>query len=290
MAASIPHRIGMIQCRFFLLSLFLLVLSLTKLVNTPTGIPGNHGKFVSIEYGIPMSPSIDPGIAQSISVKVNLTLDSLALDKPSRPRCHLVILLSLVVSGQVEVNPGPNIDQSVPLDPCGVCDANVDDHHKALLCDDCQAWYHNSCTGISIEQYDDLLNYSNFSWKCVLCDSVNFHSAITGVSLESLSSVNTFDLLDGLDYTSFTPMIHSSPEKKIPNLSHRSTNNRILKGLAVNCNSLISVERRSLFGTFIDQNQPDIIFGSESKLDTNIPTYYSVFPPNYSVHRYVNSM
>ena len=38
-------------------------------------------------------------------------------------------------------------------------------------------------------------------------------SEVTGTSLESLSSSNSFDLLNSIDYASFTPLFQSSPEK-----------------------------------------------------------------------------
>ena len=54
--------------------------------------------------------------------------------------------------------------------------------------------------------------------------------------------------------------------------------------MVVNFNSIVSPNKRALFHSLVDDHKPDIIFGSESKLDPSIPTY-SVFPDNYLVHQ-----
>ena len=52
----------------------------------------------------------------------------------------------------------------------------------------------------------------------------------------------------------------------------------------INCNSLVSENKRIEFKTLVDHHNPDIIFGCESKLDSSIATY-SIFPENYAVYR-----
>ncbi|XP_068723904.1 uncharacterized protein [Montipora capricornis] len=54
--------------------------------------------------------------------------------------------------------------------------------------------------------------------------------------------------------------------------------------MIINCNGLKGPSRFSEFQVLLDFHKPDIIFGCESKLDCEVPTY-SVFPPTYSVLR-----
>ena len=98
MAAPMSRGMGGIQSYVVSLSILFLAFSLAKFANTPTYIPEANiqGKSTCIEYGVFMSPSVDLGTAQFASVKLNLTVESLSIDKPSRPRCHLLIILSLV--------------------------------------------------------------------------------------------------------------------------------------------------------------------------------------------------
>lgn len=54
--------------------------------------------------------------------------------------------------------------------------------------------------------------------------------------------------------------------------------------MQINCNGLKSDKSRIDFQAVNVQQNPDIIFGCESKLDDGIPTY-SIFPDNYEVYR-----
>lgn len=54
--------------------------------------------------------------------------------------------------------------------------------------------------------------------------------------------------------------------------------------MIINCNGIKSVGKQAVFRATIDQYQPDIVLGCESKLSGNIATY-DVFPENYTVCR-----
>ena len=58
------------------------------------------------------------------------------------------LLLAILLSGQVETNPGPDIDY-----PCGICNNEVDDNDQALQCDSCNFWCHINCCGVSDDYY-----------------------------------------------------------------------------------------------------------------------------------------
>ena len=221
------------------------------------------------------SPVSDSGTTHMVIVmqKCNVLCSSSA-----NRHGRLFIFLSIILSGQVESNPGP------VQYPCGVCENSVHDSHQAILCDGCDMWFHTSCSGVSTDEYQDLLNFSDFSWNCILCNSINFHSALHSVGLDNLSTPNSFSNLDAEigEFSDFVPVFQSSPR------DHSSrpykAKPHVLKAMAVNCNSLVSPDKRAQFHAHVEAHKPDIIFGSESKLDSSIPTY-SVFPDNYLIHR-----
>ena len=76
------------------------------------------------------------------------------------------------------------------------------------------------------------------------------------------------------------PLASSTPTKASTPPSHRTS----LRCLEINCNSIQSSERSAAFTSIIANQDPDIVFGCESKLSPEDPTYSS-FPPNYNVFR-----
>ena len=64
---------------------------------------------------------------------------------PTMKNQHL--LIKLLLSGQVELNPGPRS----PRWPCGSCGKNVNWRCKALECDTCKTLYHTDCQVYSQE-------------------------------------------------------------------------------------------------------------------------------------------
>ncbi len=183
----------------------------------------------------------------------------------------------------------PN-SSSTPLYPCGLCSNEVEDSHKATQCDDCNTWYHNECMGISDSFYIRLMNRPNSSWICCTCGLPNFATSLYGEFSVTVS--NRFDCLDpssGLtldvsdipDPKDFVPKHISSPKPR--NNSGRNKMRKI-KAVLINCNGLKSEKSRTDFQAAIKQHNPDVIFGCESKLNSDIPTY-SVFPDNYEVLR-----
>ena len=57
-----------------------------------------------------------------------------------------------------------------------------------------------------------------------------------------------------------------------------------LKGIIINCNGIKSVNKQADFCAILEQHQPDLLLGCESKLNNNITTY-EAFPENYTVYR-----
>ena len=72
--------------------------------------------------------------------------------KPGYPTVTITLLV-LMLSGDIEINPGPRMN-TVYL--CGVCEAAVNWSHRAVICDECSIWYHKSClSDISSRQYEE---------------------------------------------------------------------------------------------------------------------------------------
>jgi hypothetical protein len=80
--------------------------------------------------------------------------------------------IALLIIAGIETNPGPR----PPKYPCSTCSKACKGVEKALACDECDTWYHASCTGINTQEYSRLAN-SSVSWYCMICDAPN-HSTV----------------------------------------------------------------------------------------------------------------
>ena len=208
---------------------------------------------------------------------------------------HLAILLLL--SGQIESNPGPGPSTDVPTAfPCAVCGDEVHANDPAILCDHCDFWCHIHCVGISSHSYEVLTNNSrSFAWTCFQCNSINIGSSSSFQELDVTQS-NRYSLLQeelGVDEEYSPPVSQqtstptSSPvgHTKPPHFCFPSKSKKnIFKVMTVNCNGLKSGAKKSGFLAAVAHHSPDFILGCESKLDDSISTY-SIFPSNYSVYR-----
>ncbi|XP_041483448.1 uncharacterized protein LOC121430237 [Lytechinus variegatus] len=219
------------------------------------------------------------------------------LDFQSTSLVHLSLLLLL--SGQVETNPGPHTNGSEGVYPCAICGDCVRDSDPAILCDTCNYWCHISCVGISARSYDQLLAKSrSFAWNCFQCGSINIgsSSSLQGLDFTDTNSFSPLDdsqldssTFDSFPVTSTPTRSYDSPSSARPHFSSpqpRSSKRKqkAFKVMTLNCNGLKGSSKRSSFHAAITQHSPDIILGCESKLNTDIPTY-SIFPSNYIVFR-----
>ena len=98
------------------------------------------------------------------------------------------LLFKLLLSGQVELNPGPRSPRWL----CGSCGKNVNWRCKALECDTCKTWYHTDCQGGMDTTMYNLMDISNLSWNCIKCRLPNFGSSFFyQTELSSFSTNNT---------------------------------------------------------------------------------------------------
>ena len=79
---------------------------------------------------------------------------------PSLARLRLLILLFLLMSDNINSNPGP-------IFPCSVCVGNVTWRGKSVQCCTCSKWVHLMCSQLSLTKFRTL--DSSHSWSCPLC-------------------------------------------------------------------------------------------------------------------------
>ena len=111
------------------------VLAFNKVrIHTCSIVVGQHGNLVVTN---PSNPN----------TKLTLTLTQ--LDRGSHKATNNTILCLLYMScilaitaGDLHPNPGPSADYACGLN---TCQQNVSWNDKALLCDNCEKWYHHHC-------------------------------------------------------------------------------------------------------------------------------------------------
>ena len=114
----------------------------------------------------------------------------------------------------------------------------------------------------------------NFSSDLFVGSIEETHNSFAILADSSSDTLEDIDLLDQLG----SP-IHSSSRRS--NRSLRTKAPQSLTILSMNCNSIKGKEKNCEFHALIDQHQPDIILGCESKIDNTFATY-SLFPSHYT--------
>jgi len=198
-----------------------------------------------------------------------------------RKHARALTILILLLSGDVELNPGPN--QSTYL--CPYCDLMVDYGMKAIQCDFCDMWYHKTCISMCTKDYENLVDNS-ISFLCCRCDhpthtkSLVTHEIATSNSYSVLAEENTQnEILDKSNNSSFHPAICSSPKDESLKASNLDSNDSLLqtqrlldlpdKGgnwrtIVVNANGITG--KLAELESLIETTQPDQILMTETKL------------------------
>ena len=87
--------------------------------------------------------------------------------------CIGTIALLLLLSGDIEVNPGPNYKF-----PCSRCEKPVKANQDGLQCNGCDCWFHRQCEFMSKNIYL-ALGYSDEEWFCTKCTLPNFSDSFS---------------------------------------------------------------------------------------------------------------
>ena len=212
----------------------------------------------------------------------------------SEPRNNSVlnIFFMLMLSGDIQQNPGPGLGS---IYPCGYCEIAVNWSHRALCCDTCDIWYHKSCLGLCTEAFKHLEDHNELSYVCNKCDHMNYatglyHSYELELSnyFEPLSSIQSpndsrriHSLSDTQGSNTFAPRSHSSPKVHSPRspASQRTTGDTTnptlpksnnFRTVVMNCNSVTG--KVAALANLINYTDPDVIMMCETKIDSSVAT------------------
>ncbi|XP_072051490.1 uncharacterized protein [Amphiura filiformis] len=200
-------------------------------------------------------------------------------------RIILGLLLIILKAGDVETNPGPRL----PKYPCGECRRACTDYKGAnasSLCEECNTWFHADCIKLSEDMFS-CMGRSDLPWECTNCGLPNisatlFDSTIGDCSFDSSASGDVFDRSKRSSTgscSSSEPGSQSSPAKPSAKANNTGSN---LRTLTINFQSLYG--KKEEFWSLVDATKPDIIYGCETWLKSDM-SKGEIFPPGYNLYR-----
>ena len=199
--------------------------------------------------------SISPCLANVTSLAYANRTFARLFSSNSRPNSTLA-LMTLVLCGDVEANPGPITH------PCMGCNMPVAVTHRAMGCDQCDRWVHIKCGNISVKDYN-LFKAGNdpYIWKCPLCD-------LPDAPADTSSSSNDSDC--------------SNQSGRSDSSSSNNNHSRFdrVKVVVANLGSVFSKGKGAALKAFIATTGADIVIGSETEL-TKDRVDSDFLPPKY---------
>ncbi len=234
------------------------------------------------------------------------TIKKLVYPKLGSPQATITILV-LLLSGDIELNPGPPAET---IYPCGLCELKVSWSQHAVCCDNCDLWFHKTCIEISSADFEKLAD-SNISWLCCRCHSANYSDCLFRSFMFDVEANNSFLPLarhqSGTGKTSgveslndsFHPPVFSSPKdnpdlhrnnhQNTTTISHPSSRLRSADSIPekkhnwrtviINCNS--APGKRALLSRLVDYVDPDCMLLTETKIDGSVSSS-EFMPPGYT--------
>lgn len=187
---------------------------------------------------------------------------------------------TLLLAGDIEINPGP------VKYPCGSCSRPVKSNQKAVLCDSCNLWVHNTCSGLSDQMYHIFQNSSNCVWICPNCGIPSFSSSFFDSS--DLTSPNSFHPLSDSETSFPVPSNNQTLTSTPSNISKRK--NKAPKIKRGKCFKVLNVNINSIRGKtaevsyLLSSEDIDIALFQETKIDDSISSS-EIFPTGYDVYR-----
>ena len=161
--------------------------------------------------------------------------------------------LLLIISGTVEINPGP-INLKFP---CGNCNGAVKKKDNSIACDSCNKWYHKDCLSMGDQVFNCYTKNENLDWICTNC------------------------ALNDISYTLFDSSF-SSIESDAPTCNIQRKKAKNLRISVMNFQSLWN--KRILLERYLKDKSIDIVIGSESHLSANILNS-EILPDTYTATR-----
>ena len=166
------------------LQFILLAVSIKKILQVEQFTSFHH--FLFATFGCTFSAAVAYIHCRSRVIFLHLTKSKTFIrPKPSK----ILTLLIIILSSDIQVNPGPT-----SIYPCGCCELPVT-HQRAVCCDNCKLWYHSECIELSSSKIN-VQQFSNISWICCHCESLNVDSFICHSYELELS--NRFSVLSDL--------------------------------------------------------------------------------------------
>lgn len=189
-----------------------------------------------------------------------------AILKRDRTPSSFLVLSLLLLSGNVELNPGPHYKH-----PCGSCTKPVKPNQRGVQCDICDIWYHTRCMLMSPDRYEGLATLSAV-WICSSCGVPNFSSTLLDADNNMELSNSFSSLTQGKLSANPSSFSHSDMpgvlyDSSLPRTNSAKSSRSVKKNISilnVNCQSLPA--KRETFLHLINDAKPDIIIGTESWL------------------------
>ncbi|XP_064393634.1 uncharacterized protein LOC135341084 [Halichondria panicea] len=171
----------------------------------------------------------------------------------------LYFLVILVLSGDIQSNPGPVVNWKYP---CGKCNCPVKTNQAGIMCEVCYAWHHCKCVCIDDSEYHRL-QLSDEAWCCSSCfrTALPFHDSSTLNSTISSTSCSTSDSISS---------------------SLASSHGRDCTIVYTNCRSVLP--KMDILRTHAASFGPDVYALTETWLDDSISDI-EIFIPDYTIIR-----
>ncbi len=252
----------------------------------------------------------DCGIVASYA---NTTGSTYTLLKPKKvipsPNRHIGLCILIVLSGDVNVNPGP-----VSQPACVVCDKRIiyRNNSRSIKCSDCERAVHIKCSELSPSEQRLYFN-AKHDWFCsscaspcgscpelvknkdpgVQCDDCDkwYHIACGNVTRETYATYCDND--QSFDWICPMCNIDSDDQCDQPPRKADNTNKTTKRGRRVNRQTRLKVlvinfqsiqNKVAQLDALIHEHKPDIIQGTETWLSSNVSTS-EIFPPGYNIFR-----
>ncbi|CAC5369217.1 unnamed protein product [Mytilus coruscus] len=138
---------------------------------------------------------------------------------------------------------------------------------KALASDECDHWYHATCTGIDTLEYNHLANTS-VSWHCVVCNTCNYSTV--HYDLFDSADRNTYSVLSSnQSYASPSDSMTSSPCH--PQAASQNKGITITAGFTLSTHyQFLFINKRYDLQVLLESTRPDVTLGTESWLSDKI--------------------
>lgn len=170
-----------------------------------------------------------------------------------------IITVLLLISGDINPNPGPR----TPQFPCGVCTKAVKDNQAALCCDGCNVWSHRKCIQMPLSEYR-IIGNTNMDWYCTTCTLPQFTDSF-------LADLNPAEATND----SITMESEDDPHELKPGECFKelyTVRQKHLKNFIISHLNINSVQNKfSEIHEMLQEKLTDCLILSETKLDNSYP-------------------